>query len=132
MAPNNAKLRTAYDATKALSNASGTYTASTWANLQVVLSVANGVLGDTTATQPQIESALQGLAAALTGLKFSDPVVTKSVLQSVLTNAKALSNADGTYTADSWTALESALANAQSIVDNTSATQAQIDLQLRH
>jgi len=126
-APDSSVLQSAHDAAKALSNADGTYTADSWQALQVALGVAENVLGDDAATQTQIDSAVRGLTTALAGLEISTPAPDTSVLQSVYDNATAVSNNDGTYTAESWTALENALGAAKAVLDDGAATQAQID-----
>ena len=54
--------------------------------------------------------------------------VDKTRLQAKVDEVKALTEAD--YTADSWAALQTALKNAQDVLDNADAAQADVDAQL--
>ena len=127
VAPDSSVLQSAHDAAKALSNADGTYTSASWSALQVAIGVAETVLGDASATQSQIDTAARALTTALAGLEISAPAPDTSVLQAVYDNARAVSNTDGTYTSESWAALEAELTAAQAVLADGSATQAQID-----
>jgi len=126
-APDSSVLQSTYDAARALSNADGTYTASSWQALQVAVGVAQTVLADSSATQTQLDAATTGLTTALAGLEVSTPAPDASVLQAVYDHAAAVSNGDGTYTEESWAALQTALSAAEAVLTGGSATQAQID-----
>jgi len=122
-------LQKTYDAAKAMSNAGDKYTSASWSKLQSELSEAKAVLDNGSATQAAVDTAAQELTAALAGLVISDPVIDKAVLQHTYDSAKALS-ADK-YTSATWGALQAALADAKSVLDNGSATQAQVDAALK-
>ncbi|MDQ6523191.1 Ig-like domain-containing protein [Nocardioides sp. LHD-245] len=61
-------LRHVYTAAKELSNANRTFTEASWATLQDELADAAAVLADPSATQSQIDGAVQELTSAVTGL----------------------------------------------------------------
>jgi beta-glucosidase len=115
------------DKAGSLSNGSGTYTSATWTALQDELTNASSVLADSSATQAQVDQAVKALTTALSGLTVATAAPDKSVLQNVHDAAAAMSNADDRYTTSSWSALQSALTGATTVLDKTSATQAEID-----
>ncbi|MER2126579.1 hypothetical protein [Solibacillus sp.] len=88
---------------------------------------AQGVLADTNASQAQVDNALAALTSAITGLVSAPPVVTvdTSKLQAQLSKASALDQKF--YTADSVASLTMAITNAQGVLADTKASQAQID-----
>ncbi len=69
------------------------------------------------------------IAAVKEALGSAAPAaVDKTGLQAKVDEAKALTEAD--YTAESWAALQTALKNAQDVLDKTDATQDEVDAQL--
>lgn len=116
-----------YDEANGLSNSSGRYTSASWATLQTELTQASAVLGNASATQVQVDDAAKELASAVSGLEISPAAPDKSVLRNVRDAAAAVSNDGDVYTAASWSALQSALADAAAVIDDATATQAEID-----
>ena len=104
------------------------YTADSWAAFSRVLIEAKSVLGDADATQDNVNQAVSDLQAAIEALVKNDPEpgdVDKSGLQNLYNQYKDI-KADG-YTKDSWTAFDKARAEAEKVLTNEKATQAEID-----
>ena len=82
-------------------------------------------------TQAQLDAEVAALESALEGLEpkpaSENPTVDKSVLQQVQATAAKLSNADGRYTAASWARLQSQVVQAKRVLDDSSATQEQVN-----
>ena len=78
-------------------------------------------------TQVQLDAATAGLQAAFDGLEAKPAAVDRSVLQRVHDQARALSNADGRFTADSWARLQAAIDAARIVLADEGATQARVD-----
>lgn len=79
-------------------------------------------------TQVQLDAAANELQAAVSGLQQKPPVVIdRSVLQALYDGARALSNADGRFTADSWARLQAGLATAGQVLGDPAVTQVRID-----
>lgn len=121
-----AVLQHVYDQAKALSNADGSFTATSWAALQSELADAEIVLADD-ATQPRIDQAVSELSAAVSGLTRVPAPPNKAVLQAVLDQSTALASSGDRYTAESWARLRTEVAKATQVVADDSATQARID-----
>ncbi|MDH6367429.1 MULTISPECIES: endo-alpha-N-acetylgalactosaminidase family protein, partial [unclassified Breznakia] len=92
------------------------YTADSWAVLEDALADAKAVVADTNATQQEVDDAKAALENAINDL-VTVTVVDKTALESTITEAEALTEAD--YTADSWAVLEDALADAKAVVADT-------------
>ncbi|WP_169923806.1 glycoside hydrolase family 3 C-terminal domain-containing protein [Propionicimonas paludicola] len=120
-------LKHVYDEARELSNSSGRYTSTTWDALQTEISQASTVLENASATQAEVDQAAKELATALSGLEVAPAVPDKSVLRNVHDAAAAVSNAGDVYTATSWSALQSSLASAETVLDKAAATQVEID-----
>jgi len=119
-----AVLQHAYDAAKSMSKAEA-YTAESWSKLQAEITDAKAVLDNVSPSQAEVDTALVELQTALSGLVVVAPVVDKAVLQHAYDAAKALSSVN--YTAASWAQLQTELADAEAVLDNGSASQAQVD-----
>lgn len=78
-------------------------------------------------TQPELDAAASALQTALSGLTAKPAVVDKAVLQEVYDSAAAMSNADGRYTAKSWSALQAGITAARAVLDAGTATQQEVD-----
>ncbi|MDR0592206.1 MAG: FIVAR domain-containing protein [Bifidobacteriaceae bacterium] len=119
------------DGAKGLSNEDGVYSDDSWAALQAAIAEAEAVLAGS-AAQAEIDQAVRDLNAALLALEPAAPerpsaVVDKAVLNHAIDGAKALSNDGGTYTANSWAALQAALVQAQGVSANAGATQEEVN-----
>jgi LPXTG-motif cell wall-anchored protein len=86
------------------------------------------VAADPNATEAQIASAASGLRAAFNGLVLlpTTPPVT-AVLDALVGSLGAVTNADGAYSAASWTTFQNALTAAEAVLANPGATQAEVD-----
>ena len=108
------------DLSKKLSEAKaierGNYADDKWNALQNAITSAEDVLSNGSATQVEVNNALQGLRNAITDLGTIE-----ERLQEKLTEAKAITRGD--YTDASWNALQSAIINAEEVLDTGSATQ---------
>lgn len=122
-------LKAAVSAVKSLP--SGAYTASSWATLQSALSAAEGVVANPAATQAQVSDALTNLKSAVDGLALdtsnggTTSVADKAALNSAINEANGKVQSD--YTADSWSAMQTALTEAKNVAANPAASQAQVD-----
>ncbi|WKL04455.1 cadherin-like beta sandwich domain-containing protein [Paenibacillus amylolyticus] len=109
------------------------YTPASWTALDDAMNEAERVLNDLTATQAQVDQALQDLTDARTGLipTTSVPVVDKSALQAKVTEITGESLEESAYTPASWTALDDAMNEAERVLNDLTATQAQVDQALQ-
>ena len=121
-AVDKSQLEAAIIATNAL--VAPNYTADSWQVLEAALMDAITVLADETATQAQINAALEELSAAVEAL-VEAVRVDKTALAEAITQAQGLSQAN--YTAQSWQAMVAARTAAQGVYDDPDATQTQID-----
>lgn len=94
------------------------YTAGSFKKLQDAEKVAQAVLADPKASKDDVQKALDALAAARKAL------VSLTDLQQALHDASALKQSD--YTADSWKALEDAVAAANKVLGDPDATADQV------
>ncbi|WP_277156292.1 S8 family serine peptidase [Bifidobacterium sp. ESL0798] len=111
-------LQAAIDAAAGLNEAD--YTAASWSQLQTALASARAVMADEDATQSDVDTATtvlrnaeHALAQQVAGQSDRD------VLQAAVDAASRLNQSD--YTADSWRAFASALAQAKSLLANPNA-----------
>ncbi|MGG4400688.1 S-layer homology domain-containing protein [Paenibacillus amylolyticus] len=109
------------------------YTPASWTALEEARNEAERVLNDPTATQAQVDKALLDLTDARTGLipTTSVPVVDKSVLQAKVTEITGESLEESAYTPASWEALKDAMNEAERVLNDLTATQAQVDKALQ-
>ncbi|KAB7788983.1 S8 family serine peptidase [Bifidobacterium leontopitheci] len=119
-AVDKSKLQALVDSTKVYKQSD--YTGNSWAAFQAALKSANDVLGNDKATQAEVDAAYDALTKAIDGLvKAAD----KTKLQTLVDTAKQLKESD--YTADSWKTFADALKNAEDVLGNDGATQAEVD-----
>ncbi|MBR0161142.1 MAG: FIVAR domain-containing protein, partial [Oscillospiraceae bacterium] len=111
------ELQAAITAAQALTETD--YTAESWAAMQTALTAANEVFENADATQAEVDAAKTALNSAVDAL-----VVDKAALQTAITAADALVEAD--YTADSWTAMQTALTSAKAVLAKEDATPAEV------
>ncbi|WRS28641.1 LamG-like jellyroll fold domain-containing protein [Oscillospiraceae bacterium MB08-C2-2] len=103
------------------------YTADSWVVLADALVNAQAVMADADATQAVIDAAAKSIDNAIDALvKIPVIIVDKKALDSAIDEAKALNEAD--YTAESWSRLRDALANAIFVQNDADATQAEVDI----
>ena len=96
------------------------YSPASWAAMQTALTEANTVNADTSAVQSEInakETALNSAIAALT--------TDKTALDTAIATAGSKTESD--YSPASWTAMQTALAEANTVNGNASAVQSEID-----
>ncbi len=108
------------------------YTAESYAALKKALEEAEAVLNKETATQSEVHAQTQALDDAIKALKKEEEkpsAADKSSLQKKYTDAKAIKS-DG-YTAESYAALTKALTAAKAVLDKETATQAEVDAQVK-
>ncbi|MGE6576908.1 S-layer homology domain-containing protein [Paenibacillus xylanexedens] len=109
------------------------YTPASWTALDNAMNEAERVLNEPTATQAQVDKALQDLTDARTGLipTTSVPVVDKSALQAKVTEITGENLEESVYTPASWTALDNAMNEAERVLNEPTATQVQVDKALQ-
>ena len=123
LAVDKTALQTRYDELKDIS--SEDYTSGTFAAFETALGNAETILADAEATQEEVDGALSALNAAYEGLAEA---ADKAALQTRYDELKDTSS-EG-YTSDSFTAFETALDNAETILADTEATQEEVDAAL--
>ena len=96
------------------------YSDTTWANLQSVLAEAEKVTNNPAAKQNEVDHINEKLKAAIAGLNTD-----KTDLEKQLADANSKTASD--FSPETWAALEAAKNAAQTVEDNATATQAQID-----
>ena len=96
------------------------YSDTTWANLQSVLAEAEKVTNNPTAKQSEVDHINEKLKAAIAGLNTD-----KTELEKQLADANSKTASD--FSPETWAALEEAKKAAQTVEDNATATQTQID-----
>ena len=103
------------------------YTAESWAALQDAVADAAAAAADTESTQAQIDEAAAALQAAIAALEAAEPAeeVNLGAINALIGVAQKLDEAN--YTAESWDALQEALADAAAAAADSNATQDQID-----
>ncbi|WP_339238812.1 S-layer homology domain-containing protein [Paenibacillus sp. FSL R5-0517] len=109
------------------------YTEESWVALDDAMNEAERVLNDPTATQTQVDQALQDLTDARNGLipTTSVPVVDKSALQAKVIEITDENLEESAYTPGSWVALDNAMNEAERVLNDPTATQAQVDQALQ-
>lgn len=107
----------------------GNYTDESWANYQAAITAAKEVNANRAATAEELDAAVKGIKDAEAKLeeKPTEPVVDKSALQTAVDTAI---ESQGNYTDDSWQTYKTALADAQALLDDETATQEQVDTAL--
>lgn len=102
------------------------YTSASWADVQTALTNANALLQQgSNATQQQIDDANTQLTTAIQNLQIATPTTDKSNLQASISTAGTKTEAN--YTAASWSDMQTALDAANTVNNDTTATQAQVD-----
>lgn len=102
------------------------YTGDTWAAFAAALQSAKDTQDDELATQEEVDAAALALQEAMDALvEAGKPDADTSGLEEALESVQALNK--NNYTAESWTALEKAVADAQAVLQNKDATQEEID-----
>ena len=96
------------------------YSDTSWANLQSVLAEAEKVTNNPTAKQSEVDHINEKLKAAIAGLNTD-----KTDLEKQLEDANSKTASD--FSPETWAALEAAKNAAQTVEDNATATQTQID-----
>lgn len=131
IAPDTAVLTAVIAAAENLSGKLDLFTDDSAQALRSALAAAKQVAADSDAlTQAEVDQAVGDLQAAIAGLVTKpavEPSADPAVLQALYDKVASLSNSSGTYTAASWSALQKALTGAKAVLDDGSATQAQID-----
>lgn len=103
------------------------YTADSWKALEEALADAVAAAEDAESTQAQIDKAAEALVDAITALKAAEPAeeVNLAAINALINVAQRLDKDN--YTAESWNALQDALAAALAAAEDPEATQDQID-----
>lgn len=104
----------------------GKYTEDSYAAYEKALQAAKDALGKTNATQDEVDTALQNLKDAVTGLEEKPGTeVSKDALQNLYDQYKDIKQ--GNYTDESYAAFRDALQNAKNILDKADASQKEVD-----
>jgi hypothetical protein len=98
------------------------YTPASWAALADALTAAKNLAEGEFIGQDEIDEALAALDAALDGLA---ELADKTALNEAIAEAKALTETN--YTADSWAALKTALAKAETVAADADATRDEVE-----
>ncbi len=102
------------------------YTTASYNALKAAADEAKEVNATATATQEEVDAAASELKSALDGLQIDQSkLANKASLESALDEAKALEK--GNHTDTAWNALQNAIADAQAVHDELTATQKEVD-----
>lgn len=100
----------------------GTYTPESFQILKDALAAAQSVIDNKASTQEQVDTAQRNLEEAIDGLaKRADKEELIAAIQSAQAEEETL------YTSESWSNLQTALANAVSVNEDANATQEEVD-----
>lgn len=105
--------------------AEGDYTPNSWEKFSDKLAAAKDVQKDENASVSDVTTAVNDLTAAMNELEKRADI---SALNALIDEAKSMEN-DG-YTADSWNALQTAIANAEATAADLNASQANVNTRL--
>ena len=103
------------------------YTDDSWAAYQTALAAATAVMEATNPAQAEVDKALADLTAAKEALKKA---AVKTELVEYLDTVKAEGLKEDEYTEASWAAYQTALTNANAVLESGTATQAEVDAAL--
>ena len=101
------------------------YTFATWNEYKKAYNNAKVVLSDSTATQEEVDSALEQLKTAKDNLEKIEEEADKTALKALMDKVNGLSEEN--YTEESFANLMTAKAEAQAILDKAEATQKEVD-----
>ncbi|BDR55337.1 serine protease [Bombiscardovia apis] len=101
------------------------YTPASWQALQTALAAARQVLSNPASLQADLDSAYNVLQTAYNGLVQAELAVNKDKLQAAVSAAAKLKAGD--YTAASWATFAQALAQAQAVLADPNANQADVN-----
>lgn len=109
--------------------AQGDYTDESYAALQSAITAAEEILNNDAATKEQVDTQYTALVDAINALtEKTDGSVDKEALSAKLAEAKGISK--GNYTDESYSALQTAIAEAEAVLNSEDATQAQVNAKL--
>lgn len=103
----------------------GNYTYDSWNKFTQDLKAAKEVLNKTDATQEEVDQAYEALQTAYDGLAEYTGPVDDSKLQELVNQYSEMEQGD--YTDESWAAFQEALKEAERVLNDSNATQAEID-----
>ncbi len=101
------------------------YTPNTWSAFQEALAAAKTVQNNTDASASEISAAVNQLSTAMNALAVRADT---TALAALIATAQATEN--NGYSTDSWNALQTAVANAQAVMNDENATQTDVQNQL--
>ena len=107
----------------------GMYTEESLNALKKAIESADIVLASETATQDEINAAMQSVTEARGNLALKKPAVDTEALENAIANARELANDTATYTEESRAALNAAVDAAQKVLEDANATQETVDKQ---
>lgn len=126
---NKSELKSLVDRAKETVNENETYTVESLQALQAAIEAAQVVLADESATQETVDAQISAINAAIKAL-VPKPVVDKTKLQTAVEKAKEFTSNEGNkekYTEESWQVFEAAIEAAQTVLDNSAATQEEVN-----
>ena len=103
------------------------YTEESIAALQTAIDAANRVLADDNATQAEVDAQVEAVNAAKAALEEKKAPVVKEELEKAVADATEVIGATDKYTEASLAALQSAIDAANEVLQNSDATQDEID-----
>ena len=103
------------------------YTEESIAALQTAIDAANRVLADDNATQAEVDAQIEAVNAAKAALEEKKAPVVKEELEKAVADATEVVGATDKYTEASLAALQSAIDAANEVLQNSDATQDEID-----
>lgn len=122
-APDHSSLQQKIEEAERITNTNGTYTQASFAALSQAIASAKTVDAKTDATAEELAAAVTSLQNAMDALV---EVADRSDLEAKLQAAKEINNAEDKYTTESFSALQTAIDDAQKVYDNDESTAEQI------
>lgn len=120
-------LRLAVKAAEGEATLTDKYTEESIAALQTAIDAANRVLADDNATQAEVDAQVEAVNAAKAALEEKKAPVVKEELEKAVADATEVVGATDKYTEASLAALQSAIDAANEVLQNSDATQDEID-----
>lgn len=120
-------LRLAVTAAESEAALTDKYTEESIAALQTAIDAANRVLADDNATQAEVDAQVEAVNAAKAALEEKKAPVVKEELEKAVADATEVVGATDKYTEASLAALQSAIDAANEVLQNSDATQDEID-----
>ncbi len=111
---------------EAINNTDGTYTEDSYAALQEAIASAKNAVSDNDLTQEQTDQLVALLQSKIAALALVPKEVDTTSLEKLIAYAETISNEDGSYSAESYSKLQSEITEKKAICENYSGTESEL------